>query len=404
MTGVAPGMPWKEHRAVDLKREFVLAAMSPGANVAQLCRQYGISRNNGYKWLRRFEASGNAGLEERSRRPRRISRTDGEVVLRLIELRHLYPWGAKKLRQLLCDEIGESAPSVKTVARILDRAGEPRVRKPRRRLRVVAREHERLVARAPNDLWTVDFKGWWRTRDRKRFEPLTVRDAFSRYVLCLQMLGSTRADVVKPAFERLFQSCGLPAVIRVDNGSPFACTSAPAGLSQLSAWWTALGIRVSFSRPAHPQDNGAHERMHADVAAELECDPAATIEVQQRAAERWRHIYNEIRPHEALQMKTPASLYSRSPRRFRGIRPPVYPPTFAIRQVTRTGCVHYLNRTVFVSQSVAGHEVGLQKTRQGRMAVRFYGISLGLFDLASAPLHNPPPLIRRGQLSQLTLA
>jgi putative transposase len=397
-------MPWKEHRAVDLKKEFVLAALAPGANVAQLCRQYGISRNNGYKWIRRFEADGEVGLEERSRRPRNISSTDGETVVRLIELRRWYPWGAKKLRQLLSAEIDKGLPSVKTVARILDRVGEPRVRKRNRRLRVVAREHEPLAVNAPNDVWTVDFKGWWRTRDGKRFEPLTVRDAFSRYVLCLQMLGSTRADVVKPAFERLFQSCGLPAVIRVDNGSPFACTSAPAGLSQLSAWWTALGIRVSFSRPAHPQDNGAHERMHADVAAELECDPAASREVQQRAADRWRQIFNEIRPHEALQMKTPANLYSRSPRRFRGIRAPSYPPTFAVRQVTRTGCVHYLNRTVFVSQSVAGHEVGVQKSRHGSLAVRFYGLSLGLFDLASAPLHNAPPLIRRSHLSRPMLA
>jgi transposase InsO family protein len=397
-------MPWKEHRAVDLKKEFVLAALAPGANVAQLCRQYGISRNNGYKWIRRFEADGEVGLEERSRRPKNISSTDGETVVRLIELRRRYPWGAKKLRKLLSAEIHKGLPSVKTVARILDRVGEPRVRKRNRRLRVVAREHEPLAVNAPNDVWTVDFKGWWRTRDGKRFEPLTVRDAFSRYVLCLQMLGSTRADVVKPAFERLFQSCGLPAVIRVDNGSPFACTSAPAGLSQLSAWWTALGIRVSFSRPAHPQDNGAHERMHADVAAELECDPAASREVQQRAADRWRQIFNEIRPHEALQMKTPANLYSRSPRRFRGIRSPVYPPTFAVRQVTRTGCVHYLNRTVFVSQSVAGHEVGVQKSRHGKLAVRFYGLSLGLFDLASAPLHNAPPLIRRSQFSRPMLA
>lgn len=389
---------------MDLKKEFVLAALAPGANVAQLCRQYGISRNNGYKWIRRFEADGELGLEERSRRPKNISSTDGETVVRLIELRRRYPWGAKKLRLLLSAEIDKGLPSVKTVARILDRVGEPRVRKRNRRLRVVAREHEPLAVNAPNDVWTVDFKGWWRTRDGKRFEPLTVRDAFSRYVLCLQMLGSTRADVVKPAFQRLFQSCGLPAVIRVDNGSPFACTSAPAGLSQLSAWWTALGIRVSFSRPAHPQDNGGHERMHADVAAELECDPAASGEVQQRAADRWRQIYNEIRPHEALQMKTPANLYSRSPRRFRGIRPPVYPPTFAVRQVTRTGCVHYLNRTVFVSQSVAGHEVGVQKSRHGKLAVRFYGLSLGLFDLASAPLHNAPPLIRRSQLSRPTLA
>jgi putative transposase len=397
-------MPWKEHRAVDLKKQFVLAAMSPGANVAQLCRQYEISRNNGYKWIRRFEKEGEAGLEARSRRPRRIVRTDGETVLRLIELRRQYSWGAKKLKQLLSAEMGSGVPSVKTVARILDRAGEPRVRKPRRRLRVVTRDYEPLVVDAPHDVWTVDFKGWWRTRDGKRFEPLTVRDAFSRYVLCLQMLGSTRAEVVKPAFEKLFQRCGLPAVIRVDNGAPFACTSAPAGLSRLSAWWTSLGIRVSFSRPAHPQDNGAHERMHADVAAELECDAAATREVQQQAADRWRRVYNEIRPHEALQMKTPASVYAHSPRRFRGIRPAVYPANYAIRLVNRAGCVRYLNRTVFVSESVAGYEVALQKRRRGKMAVRFYGLSLGLFDLASAPLHHRPLLISRSQVSRRNLS
>lgn len=382
---------------MDLRKQFVLAAMAPAANVAALCRQYGVSRNNGYKWIRRFRAEGESGLEDRSRRPRRISSTDAETVLRLIELRREYRWGAKKLRELLVTERGR-APGVRTVARILDRAGEPRVRPPRRRLRLVTRDHEPIAAGAPHDVWTVDFKGWWRTRDRKRFEPLTVRDAFSRYVLCLEMLGSTRADVVKPAFERLFQSHGLPAVIRVDNGVPFACTSAPAGLSRLSAWWTSLGIRVSFSRPAHPQDNGAHERMHADIAAELECDPAASCEIQQRAADRWRRIYNEIRPHEALNMRTPAHLYRRSPRRFRGIRLPVYPPTHAVRPVNRNGCVRYLGRTIFISESLAGYDVGLQRTKTGKLAVRFYDLSLGQFDLASAPLNHRPPLIPRDQL------
>ncbi len=383
---------------MDLRKQFVLAAMAPAANVSALCQQYGISRNNGYKWIRRFRAEGEAGLDDRSRRPRKIAQTNAETVLRLIELRRQFGWGAKKLRELLVVERIGHVPGVKTVARILDRAGEPRVRVPRRRLRLVTRDHEALVAAAANDVWTVDFKGWWRTRDRKRFEPLTVRDAYSRYVLCLQMLGSTRAEVVKPAFERLFQTHGLPSVIRVDNGSPFACTTAPAGLSRLSAWWTSLGIRVSFSRPAHPQDNGAHERMHADIAAELECDPAASSEIQQRAADRWRRTYNEIRPHEALNMRTPAGLYRRSPRPFRGIRPPVYPPTYAVRPVNRNGCVRYLGRTVFISESVAGYEVGLQRTRAGKIAVRFYGLSLGLFDLASAPLNHRPLLIPRNQI------
>ena len=381
---------------MELRREFVLAAVTPGANIAQLCRDFGISRNNGYKWIRRYRAAGEAGLHQRNRRPLKAAGTSGEMVLRIIELRRKYPrWGAKKLRVLLLRLEGqEPVPGDKTIARILDRAGEPRVRRIRRRLRVVRRALEELEVKLPNDVWTVDFKGWWRTRDKKRFEPLTVRDACSRYVLCLEMLDSTSAQAVKPAFEKLFECYGLPKVIRVDNGSPFACTTAPAGLSRLSAWWTSLGIRVSFSRPAHPQDNGAHERMHADVAADLEAAPAALRKDQQRAADVWRHEFNDVRPHEAIEMKTPAELYRRSPRRYRGVRVPSYPACFAIRRATRQGCVRYAGRTIFISESVAGYDLAVRKTGQGRrLAVRFYELDLGLFDLSSAPLHHRPLLV-----------
>jgi putative transposase len=393
-------MPWKEHRSMDLRREFVLAAAGPGANVAQLCREFGISRNNGHKWIRRYQEEGEAGLGERSRRPLSVTGTSGETVLRLIELRRQYKdWGPKKLQALFLSgpHQGE-VPSVKTIARILDRAGEPRVRPIRRRLRVVLREHEKLEAKAPNDVWTVDFKGWWRTADGRRFEPLTVRDAYSRYVLCLQMLGSTSAQVVKPAFDRLFEANGLPRVIRVDNGSPFACTSAPCGLSRLSAWWTSLGIRVSFSRPAHPQDNGSHERMHADVAAELEAEPSSSGKLQQRAADQWRRQFNEVRPHEALGMKTPATLYARSSRRLRGIRVPSYPASYALRRVLKQGCVRYAGKNVFISESVAGFDVAVRRTRLGRLRVRFYELDLGSFDLAAARPHYRPRLIPIDQI------
>ena len=388
-------MPWKERRPMDLRKEFVLAASALGANVSELCRAFGISRNNGYKWLRRYRQEGEAGLADRSRRPLRGPGTSGETVLRIIELRRQYSdWGPKKLRLLLMGRHDQTeVPSVKTIARILDRAGEPRVRQgKRRKLRLVLRRHDELEVKAPNDVWTVDFKGWWRTVDGKRYEPLTVRDAFSRYVLCLQMLGSMSAQAVKPAFERLFEAKGLPRVIRVDNGAPFACTSAPAGLSRLSAWWTSLGIRVSFSRPAHPQDNGAHERMHADIAAELEADPAASGRLQQRAADRWRQQFNDLRPHEALGMKTPSAIYVPSTRRYRGVRAPAYPSTCAIRRVTRQGCIRYAGRTVFISESVAGFDVAV-RARRGRLRVRFYELDLGTFDLAAAPLHRRPSLI-----------
>lgn len=380
---------------MDLRRDFVLAASAPEANVAELCRAFGVSRGNGYKWLRRFKAQGELGLEERSRKPLSSISVSAEVVLRLIELRRKYPnWGPKKLQKLLSrDDRIESVPSTKTIGRILDRAGEPRIRRPRRRLRLILREHEGLKVEGPNDVWTVDFKGWWRVRGGQRYEPLTVRDAFSRFVLCLRMIPSMAAKDVKPVFERLFQANGLPKVIRVDNGAPFACTSAPAGLSRLSAWWTSLGIQVSFSRPAHPQDNGSHERMHLDMANELERDPAGSLLAQQRIASRWRDEFNTVRPHEALDMKTPAEYYRRSTRPYRGVRPALYPSRLAVRLVSKLGCVRYAGKSVFVSESVSGFEVGVRKTSQGLLSVRFYGLDLGTFDILAAPAHRRPRLI-----------
>lgn len=393
-------MPWKESRPVDLRREFVLAALAPGANVSELCREHGVSRNTGYKWIKRYREGRDEGFADRSRRPKRIVSSSGEIVLQLIELRRRYPkWGPKKLRELLrLRQPASDPPSVKTIARILDRAGEPRVRAPRRRLRLVVRQHEDLTIHAPNDVWTVDFKGWWRTGGGKRYEPLTVRDAFSRFVFCLQMLGSTKAELVKAAFDRLFQAYGLPSVIRVDNGSPFGCTSAPGGLSRLSAWWTSLGIRVSFSRPACPQDNGGHERMHSDVATELEASPADSLASQQIAADRWRCEFNEVRPHEALNMSTPAAVYVRSRRTYQGITSATYPVSYTVRRVNKNGCVRYAGTVVFVSESLVGLEVGLRRTSTGRLRVRFYDLDLGTFEISNAPLHRRPRFISRQEL------
>ncbi len=368
--------------------------------MSEICREFGISRTNGYKWLCRYETDGVSGLGDRSRRPHRVMGTDGETVLRLIELRREHPkWGPKKLRKLLeTGGLDVVVPSVKTISRILDRAGEPRVRSLKRRLHLVLRHHQGLAMEGPNDVWTVDFKGWWRTVDGRRYEPLTIRDGFSRFILCLQMLETLAAEVVRPVFLRLFKTVGLPKVIRVDNGAPFACTAAPCGLSRLSAWWTALGIQVSFSRPGHPQDNGAHERMHADMAAELEADPADSVELQQRAADKWRREFNEVRPHEALGMKTPSEVYVRSSRAYAGIRVPKYLRAADVRRVTRNGCVRFKGRMVFVSQSVAGYDVAAHATRRNMLKVRFYDLDLGTFGIAGSPQQHRPRLVPLTQL------
>lgn len=375
---------------MELRSKFILAASQPGANVSQLSRDFGVSRTNAYKWLARFKSEGLVGLKDRSRRPHRLTEISGDIVCQLVVLRRQYPnWGPKKLRELLRSQVvPDQLPSVKTIGRVLKRLGEQPVRAPRVRRRVVVRQRKDLRADAPNDVWTVDFKGWWRTSNGKRFEPLTVRDSFSRYVLCLQMLGSLRGHVVKAEFERLFQRFGLPATIRVDNGAPFACTSAPAGLSRLSAWWTSLGIAVSFSRPACPQDNGGHERMHLDVATELEADPAASLELQQQAADRWRAQFNDVRPHEALGLRAPASLYKRSERSYRGVRQPCYPASSVVRRVSRVGCVRYAGKVVFISESVAGFDVALRAHTPGQLSVRFYDLDLGDFPYTASPNHR----------------
>ena len=219
----------------------------------------------------------------------------------------------------------------KTIDRILERFGEPRLRKTWKRLVSDERDLPKHDVQGPNDMWTVDFKGWWRTHDGTRGEPLTVRDQSSRYVLCAKLLGGTAGGPVRERFEQLFLQYGVPLAIHVDNGSPFGSTSARCGLSKLSAWWVALGIRVVFSRPSHPEDNGGHERMHLDLRFDVEDHASANSQTQQAALDAWVHEFNTVRPHEALAMHTPADLYRRSPRVYHGPRPARYPIGFDVR-------------------------------------------------------------------------
>lgn len=371
---------------MDLREEFVLRAKAPRANVAELCRVYGISRKTGYKWLARFRTGGVEGLRDMSRRPRRVVETSGELVLRVAELRRAHPtWGPKKLRFLLVEQKLEDVPSAKTIGRILERLGEPKLRVSSRVARAVQRTAPTHVVEAPNDLWTVDFKGWWRTQSGEHCEPLTVRDAFSRFVLCCKVMTSTAMAGVRAVFERLFEQYGLPREIHVDNGSPFGSTRARAGLTKLSAWWTALGIRVVFSRPGCPQDNGGHERMHGDLALEVERDAAVSNRAQQRACDRWVQEFNHVRPHEALGMKTPASVYKRSPRPFRGVRPARYRVGFAVRRADSSGHVRVDERALFAGSGFAGYSLGVERVGEAHVRLWFYEVDLGLFDLETAP-------------------
>jgi len=228
-----------------------------------------------------------------------------------------------------------------------------------------------LVEKA-NDLWTVDFKGWWRTRDGSKCEPLTVRDASSRYLLTIEVLEKPSYELVRAVFEQLFKDYGLPMAIQSDNGPPFVATSGQVGHSRLSAWWVSLGIRVVRSRPACPQDNGGHERMHKDMALELELNPALDVVQQQEFCRRWRHEFNHHRPHQSLGQRTPASVYKKSKRPYPSSPPELwYPKGMATRKVSASGAMRWRGFHRHLSAGLAGHNVGVEDLGSRRFRVWF---------------------------------
>ena len=365
------------------KLEFIEKASAVGANVTALCSEYGISRQTGHKWLRRYREDGYGGLVEQSRRPRSSPFLTGEeIVVSILELRGRHPsWGPQKISRVLVRTLHEDAPSKSTVARVLFRLGKIKRRRPPVRLWTVE-GRPRVEVKAPNDLWTIDFKGWWRAGNGERCEPLTVRDACSRMVLAVVLVSSTRATQVRRVLERLFRVHGLPWAMQCDNGTPFVHMRARGGLTKLSVWLVSLGIRLVRSRPACPQDNGGHERMHRDLN-ELELAPAKSRRTQQRECDRWRVDFNHVRPHDALGGKTPAEVYKNSARRSIRPRVPSYPPEWTTRRVSRLGSIRVNGDVVFVSTALAGQVIGLRQESALRWRAYFFEIDLGTLEIAS---------------------
>lgn len=373
-------MPWKAQRIMSLKAEFVKRASQPGANVSALCREFGISRQTGYKWLGRFKRQGHDGLEERSRRPHNVPlATAEEMVVAIVDERRKHRrWGPTKIRALLLRRFGDQAPSERTISRVLRRFGEIEKRRPKR-IRNAPEAAPSVEVHAPNDLWTVDFKGYWHSGDGARCEPLTVRDSFSRYIVCMQLVERPSLDQVQPIFLELFKRYGVPKAIQCDNGTPFVSLTARGGLTRLSAWWIALGIRLVRSRVGCPQDNGAHERMHRDIAGEIEAFPAETRPAQQRRCDQWRQEFNHIRPHQALGGKVPADMYRKSSQP-PVVRRPAY-VSCAVRRVSRSGSVRLNSGRAFLSGALAGHVVGLRSLGGCRFRVLFYEYDMGVLEL-----------------------
>lgn len=365
---------------MSLKIEFVERAMR-GESVAELALAFGVTRAAGYKWLKRFKADGYEGLEEKSRRPVSVPLATAEdVVMAVLELRETHPtWGPRKLEIVLRRKLKEQTPSERTIARILKRAKKVRERRKRRPLNVVELAPT-VRAKHPNDIWTVDFKGWWRARNGERCDPLTVRDAFSRYVLATVVCPST-IEAVRKIFEQLFRKHGLPNAIQCDNGEPFVAVTARGGLSRLSAWWVSLAIGLVRSRLASPQDNGAHERMHADIAREVEASPGLTAESEQRRFARWRQQFNHVRPHDALNGKTPAEVYKVEERRPFKQTKYRYPEHVHTRRVSKNGRFSFGETTYFVSQSLAGLDVGIEPMDATRVRAWFNKVDLGVVNI-----------------------
>lgn len=392
-------MPWKETCPMDQRVACLADWLRHEWSVTELAARYGVSRKTLYKWLTRYVTEGPAGLEDRSRAPHRSGRVlRAEVREAVVAERQAHPhWGPRKLRVRLAKRHPDVVwPAASTIGDVLRRAG---LSTPRRRTRYVVPLTQPLAeAREPNDVWTVDFKGWFRTADGQRCDPLTVNDAVSRFALCCQIVPPSAAGVW-PWMERTFREYGLPRAIRTDNGPPFASTG-PGRLSRLSVWWLKLGVGVDLIDPGHPEQNGRHERFHLTLQTESGDAPAATRGAQQARFDRVRAEYNEARPHEALGDRCPAEVYRPSPRPYPvRVEEPWYDATHEVRRVRDHGQIKWQGEWVFISEALAHELVGVTTAENGDAVVRFLDRELGRIDRDTrrftAAWYGRPPRRRR---------
>ena len=359
-------MPWKEVNVLDQKLEFVIRAFTKQETFTELCREYGISTKTGYKWRARFLEEGLDGLYDISRRPIKSSKTIAEdIVCDIVKIKTLKSkLGPKKIQQVYADaHPKQENPSLSSVKRILSKAGLVKKKKRRKKKTDNGRIQNRFIPEKPNDLWTVDFKGWWYTPNREKCEPLTVRDEFSKYILSIALLEKGDILSVKKEFERLFCEYGLPGVIRSDNGPPFASSQSMLGLTKLAVWWLSLGIKLDRIDPGSPYQNGAHERMHLDMKRELQGQINGDLNVHQSVFNVWRNEFNRERPHEALQMKTPGSVYRKSKRKYELFNGYYYPHGFMERRINDRGWVNYRGHRIFISNAFAGYTIGIDESK-----------------------------------------
>jgi len=382
-------MPWRESSVMEERLRFV-ARLLEGEGMSELCREFGISRKTGYKIFNRYKDDGLEALSDRSRRPVRYANQLPDQIERLIVTckREKPHWGARKIRELLVRRLAGDVrvPSISTVHAVLDRRG--LVKRARQRRRCKAEGTLLSSAVAANDLWCADFKGEFKLGNGRYCYPLTVTDQATRYVLACEALESTKETPVIEAFLRLFKEYGLPNAIRSDNGLPFASPNGLYNLSKLSVFWLRLGIAIERIKPGNPQQNGRHERMHRTLKQETTRPPGMNTLQQQDRFDRFVNEFNDERPHEALDMKMPAELYSPSSRRYDGLPDLDYP--FHDRDVTVTNCgrICMHRKKINVSTVLAGQNLGIKEVDDGIWLVSFIRYDLGYIDLEQRTLQT----------------
>lgn len=384
-------MSWGERSTVSLRREFVMLALQEGANIRELCRRYGVQPRIGYKWLTRYRVEGEAGLRDRSRRPRRSpDRTSAEIEAKVVELRLKHPcWGGRKLRRRLEDLGMAEVPSASTITAILHRQGLIDAAASALRGPMTRFEHDRA-----NALWQMDFKGHFPTV-AGRCHPLTILDDHSRFALAIAACGDEQSQTVKAELTGVFRRYGLPDRMLMDNGAPWGSPWNEAEVrvwTAFEAWLMRLGVGVSHGRPYHPQTQGKDERFHRTLKAEVIGQRAwRDTEECRQAFEHWRHVYNAERPHDALKLATPASRYTASHRAYPEALAPIdYGPGAIVRKVQDKGQIWFHNRPWSIGKAFVGEPVALRPTTtDGRYDVVYCLHKIAELDLNAANQERP---------------
>jgi transposase InsO family protein len=390
-------MAWKVSSVLDEKLRFVFEYERDEQTMAELCARFGICRDTGYVWLRRYRQHGIRGLAELNRAAHRHpNQTAAEIEQAVLELRQAHMrWGPRKLKRILeRDQPGQPWPAISTIGEMVRRAGLVVERKKRRRTEPYAQPLSH--AAGSNRVWCADFKGWFRAGDGTRIDPLTISDAWSRYLIRCQAVEKTDTERVRAIFEAACREYGLPEAIRTDNGAPFA-SSAVGGLSRLAVWWIKLGIVPERIQAGHPEQNGRHERMHRSLKQEVK--PAQDWRSQQRELDRFRIDFNQVRPHEALDMLTPANVYQYSPRPYPEREPEIiYPDSMQVRSVKSHGGFRWKKKDIFLTEVLWGEPIGLLPLNKEFFTIYFAHLPLArlhartgtLFPLRQRDKNTPP--------------